>query len=379
MTALLIFCILLFIITYFSIKQFITLAPKLSLVDIPNNRSSHKKITPRGAGMVFGFIFIVGVLIFDFENFSEIKYTLLAIFFIYICGVLDDKFDISPKQKLLFIIVSSVIVYLNGYQITNIGTYFNVSLNLGYLALPFTIFAVVAFTNAVNLSDGLDGLAGALSVIILSAIFVIGYAYDDNTLMVWSALLVSIILAFLVLNWHPAKVFMGDSGSLLLGFIIAILSIKSLAYINPASILFLAAVPILDTLVVFRRRIQRGQSPFTADKNHIHHILNNIKQDKAFTVKMLISIQLAFSCMFLQLHKQDDALNLIVFFLLFSIFFNLFDPRARRRAKDARLRKKYARIKQENKALKENKVAKEEIIEELKQEIKVEIKKDYEI
>jgi UDP-GlcNAc:undecaprenyl-phosphate GlcNAc-1-phosphate transferase len=145
---------------------------------------------------------------------------------------------------------------------------------------------------------------------------------------------------------------MGDSGSLLLGFIIAILSIKSLTYINPVSVLFLAAVPILDTLVVFRRRIQRGRSPFEADKNHLHHILNNIKQDKAFTVKMLISMQLVFSCMFLQLHKQDDSLNLVVFFLLFSIFFNLFDPRARRRAKTARLRKKYQKVKEENKLLK---------------------------
>ena len=353
MTSLLITCIILFIITYFAIRRFITLAPKLSLVDIPNSRSSHKKITPRGAGMVFGLIFLLGVFIYDFQNFTEIKYTLFAIFLIYICGVLDDRFDISPKQKLIFIIVASVIVYFNGYQITNIGTFFNVSLNLGYLALPFTIFAIVAFTNAVNLSDGLDGLAGSISTIILSAIFIIGFIYQDNTLMVWSAILISVVLAFLVLNWHPAKVFMGDSGSLLLGFIIAILSIKALNYINPVSILFLAAVPILDTLVVFRRRIQRGMSPFTADKNHLHHILNNIKQDKAFTVKMLIYIQLVFSCMFFQLHKESDFLNLVVFLLLFLIFFNLFDPRAKRRPKTARLRKKYQKMKEEMKLLKE--------------------------
>lgn len=203
-------------------------------------------------------------------------------------------------------------------------------------------------------------MAGSISAIILSAIFVIGFINNDNTLMVWSALLISVILAFLILNWHPAKVFMGDSGSLLLGFIIAILSVKALQYVNPVSILFLAAVPILDTLVVFRRRIQRGMSPFTADKNHLHHILNNIKQDEAFTVRMLISIQLVFSCIFLQLHHQDDALNLLIFFLLFSIFFNLFDPRAKRRAKNARLRKRYQKLKEEKKELKkEIKEAKE--------------------
>lgn len=345
MITLLIFCIILSLITYFSIKKFITLAPKLSLVDIPNSRSSHRKVTPRGAGLVFGFLFIFAVLIYDFQNFSEIKYTLLAILLIYVCGVFDDLFNITPKQKFIFIIVASTIVYFNGYQITNIGTFFGVSLDLGYLALPFTIFAIVGFTNALNLTDGLDGLAGSISIIILSAILVIGVINNDNTLIVWSAILIAVILGFLFLNWHPAKVFMGDSGSLLLGFIIAILSIKSLNYINPASVLFLAAVPILDTLIVFRRRMQRGISPFTADNNHLHHILNNIKQDKAFTVKMLITIQVAFSCIFLQVHQQDDALNLLSFLLLFSIFFNLFDPRARRRAKTARLRKKYQKEK----------------------------------
>jgi UDP-GlcNAc:undecaprenyl-phosphate GlcNAc-1-phosphate transferase len=344
MTSLLFFCIILFIITYFSIKKFITLAPKLSLIDVPNERSSHKKITPRGAGLVFGFIFLIGILIFDSSNFSEIKYTLLAMLVIYICGIVDDIYTISSKQKFAFIIVASVIVFFNGYQITNIGTFFTIPLNIGFLALPFTVFAIVGFTNALNLSDGLDGLAGSISIIILSAIFIIGFIYDDNTLIVWSALLISVVSAFLFLNWHPAKVFMGDSGSLLLGFVIAILSIKALNYINPISVLFLAALPIIDTLVVFRRRMQRGMSPFSPDKNHLHHILNNIKQDKAFTVRMLITIQLVFSCMFLQLHRQDDGLNLVVFFLLFFIFFNLFDPRAKRRAKDARLRKKYQKI-----------------------------------
>lgn len=345
MTDLFIFCIILSVITYYSIRKFITLAPKLSLVDIPNERSSHKKITPRGAGLVFGFLFFISIFIFDFSNFSEIKYTLLAILIIYICGLVDDLYTISSKQKFIFIIVASIIVFFNGYQITNIGTFLTVPINIGILALPFTVFSIVGFTNALNLSDGLDGLAGSISTIILSAILIIGLSYNDETLIVWSSLLIAVILPFLLLNWHPAKVFMGDSGSLLLGFVIAILSIKALNYVNPISILFLAALPIIDTLVVFRRRMQRGMSPFSPDKNHLHHILNNIKQDKAFTVRMLITIQLVFSCMFLQLHKQDDGLNLVVFFLLFLIFFNLFDPRAKRRAKTARLRKKYQKIK----------------------------------
>ncbi|APW66212.1 hypothetical protein LPB137_10330 [Poseidonibacter parvus] len=350
---LIIFSLALFYLTYFSIKRFIKLAPTLNLVDVPNHRSSHKVATPRGAGIVFGLIFIVGLIVFNLNIFSEIKFIVLSILIIYICGVLDDIYTLSSKTKLIFIILASTIAYFSGVQITNIGNFFGFEFNLGFLAFPFTLFAVVAFTNALNLSDGLDGLAGSLSVIILTALLAIGVIYQDDMLIIWPSILISIILAFLLLNWYPAKVFMGDSGSLLLGFIIAILSIKAIEYVNPVSILFLAAVPILDTLTVFRRRIQRSQSPFTADKNHLHHILNNIKQDKKFTVKMLILMQLSFTVIFIQVHKQNDLINLLTFVLLFLVFFNLFDPRARKRAADARLKKKYQKEKKKKKNLKE--------------------------
>ena len=119
MTTLLFYCAILFIITYFSIRKFITIAPQLGLVDIPNERSSHQKPMPRGAGLVFGLIFLLGIVFYDLDTFSENKYTFLAILIIYICGVVDDKFTISAKQKLVFIVLSSVIVYFNGYEITN--------------------------------------------------------------------------------------------------------------------------------------------------------------------------------------------------------------------------------------------------------------------
>ena len=353
MTSLAIVCVIIFGITLFSIKKFISLAPKLSLIDVPNERSSHKKVTPRGAGIVFGFIFIVAVFIYNFNEFDNIKYLLLSILIIYVGGILDDLYTLESKQKLVFILLASVIAYFSGAQINSLGNFFGFEIELSFLALPFSIFAIVAFTNAVNLSDGLDGLAGSISVIILSVILTLGIIHDDMMLISWSAILIATLLAFLILNWHPAKVFMGDSGSLLLGFVIAILSIKALDYVNPVAILFLAAVPILDTLVVFRRRVQRGMSPFTADKNHLHHILNNIKQDKAFTVKMLLLMQLSFSTLFIQLYDKNDLLNLIIFFLLFLIFFNLFDPRARRRNKNMKLKKKYLKEKKRNKSLKE--------------------------
>lgn len=349
MYELVLFSFVLFVVTYFLIKNFINNAAKLKLVDIPNERSSHKKITPRGAGIVFGSTFILSLIFYYTEDIFSYAIILIAILIVFIGGILDDIYTLSSKTKLLFIVIAAIIAYFEGYTITTIGTYFNYELSLGIVALPFTLFAIIAFTNAVNLTDGLDGLASSISIIILAALLTIGIINNDNMLIVWPVLLISALIAFLVLNWYPAKVFMGDSGSLLLGFVIAILSIKALEYVNPVSIFFLAAVPILDTLVVFRRRRQRGKSPFEADRNHLHHILDNIKQNKAFTVKMLIFMQLTFSCMFLQIYKQDDGLNLLIFFLLFLIFFDLFDPRARKRPKNAKLKKKYKRMKKEKK------------------------------
>lgn len=351
--------ILLFSVTYIFILQFIKIAPSLKLIDIPNERSSHKKITPRGAGIVFGSTFIIALFIYTISTGDYLNLlTILAIFLVFTGGIIDDIYTIGSKTKLIFISIGAIIIYFCGFEITTIGTYFEYEITLGLLSLPFTLFAVIAFTNAVNLSDGLDGLAGSISTIILTAIFIIGLINNDKVLMIWSALLIFPLLAFLVLNWYPAKVFMGDSGSLLLGFVIALLSIKTLEYVNPMAILFLAAVPILDTLVVFRRRRQRGLSPFVADKNHLHHILENIKQNKAFTVRMLILMQLTFSSLFLQLHKQEDGLNFVIFFLLFLIFFDLFDPRAKRRTKDAKLRKKYQKLKDKKK---KNKIDEEKL------------------
>jgi len=334
--------LILFAVTILLIKKFIEIAPKISLVDIPNERSSHKEHTPRGAGMVFGFVFILGIIIFNYSMFAEYKFTILAILVVYLTGIYDDFKEIRSRTKFLGIIIATILLYMNGLEVSNIGTYFGYEIALGMFALPFTIFAVVGFTNAINLTDGLDGLASSISIVILLSLVYIGYINDDEFLIYGPVSLISVLLAFLLFNWNPAKVFMGDSGSLLLGFVIAIFSIKALPYINPVAFLFLGGMPILDTLVVIRRRIQRGVSPFVADKNHLHHVLYKYKLDKKFTVSMLIMLQSAFSLIFIQIMHADAVITLVLFILLYIIFFNLFDPRTRIRVKSKKNRKKKA-------------------------------------
>jgi len=334
--------LLLLIVTYVGIRLFIKNAEKFGLVDVPNHRSAHKEPVARGAGIVFGAFFLIALTITCAFVFPELHmhYAYLALLIVYGAGVYDDFADISSRKKFMFIIIAAVIVYYNGFRVETLGTYFGYEFSLGYMALPFTIFAIVGFTNALNLTDGLDGLAGSISVIILASLVYVGYQHSDAFLISTSLLLISVLVAFLLLNWYPAKVFMGDSGSLFLGFVIALLSIYALKYINPTSALFLAAIPLLDTLVVMRRRKQRKQSLFVADKNHLHHILLKFKRDKIFTVSSLLKLQVLFSLIFIQVYNKSDIVNLALFALLFSIFFNLFDPRMQYRKKPKRREKK---------------------------------------
>ncbi len=333
--------IVLFIVTFFLIKYFIKVAPKLSLVDVPNNRSSHKIETPRGAGIVFGAVFILGFILFNFDLIFEHKLTIIAIFIVFLTGIYDDVYEIRSRTKFLWLIVATAFLYMDGLEVTSIGSYFGYEISLGVLALPFTIFAVVGFTNAINLTDGLDGLASSISIVILSTLAYVGYLNNDEFLIYGPCLLISVLFAFLIFNWNPAKVFMGDSGSLVLGFLISIFSIKALPYIDSVAFLFLGGMPILDTMVVIRRRRQRGVSPFVADKNHLHHILYRYKLDKKFTVRMLIMLQAIFSLIFIQIMHADAIITLALFILLYVVFFNLFDPRMRVRTRKGKKKKEF--------------------------------------
>ena len=181
----------------------------------------------------------------------------LALSIVFLTGVYDDFKDITSRKKFLFIILATTLAFYGGFSIDSLGNYFGYEVKLGYFALPFTIFAVVGFTNALNLTDGLDGLAGSISVVILLSLLYLGIENSDSILIYAPIFLLGPLIAFLWFNWYPAKVFMGDSGSLFLGFSIAMMSIYALKYINPTAILFLAAIPLLDTLMVMSRRKQR--------------------------------------------------------------------------------------------------------------------------
>lgn len=300
----------------------------LKLIDIPNERSMHKVQKSRAGGIGIFLAFMIGIFISGVELNN---YLILAFYTVFLLGVYDDIFGTSSKIKVLWIVVASLFLFIGDFYIKYLGIFAGYEIGLStVLAIAFTTFAVVGFVNAMNLIDGLDGLSSGVGIVILFSFFYLGYKYQDMFLLNISGLMIFSLLAFLIYNWYPSKMFMGDSGSLTLGFIIAILAIHAVdqAYITPVTVLLLTAVPILDTLVVMIRRIRRKQNPFKADKTHIHHIIlklhyNNIVK----TTKILILLQVVFTYIGLGFKVRDDILILGIFIILFLLFYSMLTPK----------------------------------------------------
>ena len=324
-----------FTASFLSIYLLMQYAKRFGLLDIPNKRSMHTKLTPRGAGIAFVLSVLIVLLLFNFEHIKTYYYVYLSIATVFAVGTWDDLKSVSPTTKFIFIFVSVLLLYYHDIAIYSLGTYFGYEIPLpGWMVFPFTFLAIAGFTNALNLIDGLDGLAALVSIVILTTFFAIGLQYKDELLISLSSFFIATLLAFLIFNWNPAKIFMGDSGSLTLGIVISILSIQALQYNTPASILLIIAMPLLDTFIVMTRRIQRHLSPFKADKNHMHHFAFNVKGDVRFTVIMLTLTQVLFSIIGYQVREEDNLLSLVLVAILFYIFLNLFDQRLRRRRKE---------------------------------------------
>lgn len=281
-------------LSFILIKFIVKYASKLGMLDIPNGRSSHCSIVPRGAGIGFISSLFISFIVFEYNLFIENWYIFLSISLIFAIGILDDHKDAPPKAKFIIMFIASIILYFYDVGIFSLGSYFGYELSLWYIALPFTIFSIAGFTNALNLIDGLDGLSASITIVILMTFGYIGYIFQDELIFKMCLFTIVVLISFLFLNWNPAKIFMGDSGSLTLGFIIAVVAILSLKYIHPVTILYLTAIPILDTLIVMVRRIRRGKSPFHPDKTHIHHILLNFFGDVKKAVVFLALMQIMF-------------------------------------------------------------------------------------
>lgn len=311
-------------------KILINYSHKLKLIDKPNERSLHQVEKSRAGGIAIFLSFIIGLIFF---NVNLSFYLVLGFFIIFFLGIYDDIKNLSSKIKFFWIMVAATFLYIDGYFINSIGVFFKVDLIMPTsMAYLFLLFAVVGFINAMNLIDGLDGLSSGIGIVILVSFAYIGFKYSDNFLFYISMTLIFSLFGFLIFNWYPSKIFMGDTGSLSLGFVIVVLSIYSINsnYISAVSVLLLAAVPILDTLIVMFRRISQKKNPFKADKTHIHHVIlfqqnKNVRK----TSLILILLQLIFVYIGLGFKVRDDIYILGVFIMLFILFYLLLTAKIR--------------------------------------------------
>jgi UDP-GlcNAc:undecaprenyl-phosphate GlcNAc-1-phosphate transferase len=311
------------IISFMLLKIFILYSGKLGIVDIPNGRSSHVKSTPSGSGIAIFSAVILVLFFIDLKEYQNYSLSIIAVLFIFALGIYDDLKNSPALYKLAIITLGAIFICFDGLIIVNLGTYFGypVILSSLWLSIPFTIITVVGFTNALNLIDGLDGLAGGISIIIFSSLWYVGSQHSIPLLLLASPIMIAALLGFLAFNWNPAKAFMGDSGSLTLGFIISILSISAISQeVNPIVILYLLALPIIDTLLVIVRRKRNNLPIFAPDRNHIHHILLDVFDGRVKrTVITILFIQVlytSFGLIVVESIPQEIALLLFVISLI---------------------------------------------------------------
>jgi UDP-GlcNAc:undecaprenyl-phosphate GlcNAc-1-phosphate transferase len=299
------------------------LAFKIGATDQPNERKTHVKIMPRlgGLGIVIGTA--VGLLILQ-PDIDHLWSVIIGGLIITAVGVLDDLYTIRPSVKFSGQLIAALIVVFSGLTIDTLTLPIIGRFELGFLSTVITIFWIVGVTNAINLIDGLDGLAAGVSIIGMSSMFVISLI--DQQLAVMQLLLVVIgpSIGFLYHNFFPAKIFMGDTGALFLGYVISIISILGLfknvtlfSFIVPIIIM---AVPIFDTLFAIIRRAISGQRIGEADKKHIHHKLIAMGYSHRMTVLIIYGFSLFFGVMAILFTSVTVQISFVfVFFVLLGI------------------------------------------------------------
>lgn len=311
----------------------ILLAAKTGAMDAPDARKVHKKPIPRIGGIGIYIAFMAGMLVVMSMNVltEEVSHELIGLLFggslIVLLGIIDDYKNLPAKVKLVGqIIAATVLVVVFDVRIDFITDPFGDYLFLEFMAIPATIFWIVGLTNTVNLIDGLDGLAAGVSTIACITIFLVALQQDIMLVAVLTAALGGAAMGFLYYNFNPARIFMGDSGSMFLGYMLAGISIigavKCAATIALIVPILALGLPILDTAFAIVRRYRGGVPIFKPDKGHLHHRLLDLgfTQRQAVLLMYVISALLGLSAVALTEVSPQFAI-LIVGLVVVAVLF----------------------------------------------------------
>jgi len=320
-----------YLITFFLLPLVIRIADDNKLYDLPDERKTHvHEVSSLGGIAIFAGLILSLLLVSDFNNFNaELQYFIAAFFIIFLLGLIDDIFFLKAWKKILGQVIVTLMLTIKGHLlITNLHGFLGIH-NLTYAeSIYVSFFTVTLLINSFNLIDGVDGLAGSIgfvSCLLFGTFFlmknIIPYA-------VMSFCVCGALLAFLMYNFPPAKIFMGDSGSTLIGLMASILAIKFVEspaiqrdffdQSTPAIAFGFLLIPLLDVLRVFAIRISKKQSPLAPDRNHLHHLLQNKGLSHTEVTVTLLTAQFLFAGISLLMQSLD--LNLIII-IQFGIYF----------------------------------------------------------
>ncbi|HNE28860.1 MAG: MraY family glycosyltransferase [Saprospiraceae bacterium] len=330
-----------FTLTYLALPVIIRIARDKHLYDMPNERSAHREPTPSLGGIgIYGGVVCAVVLWMPSEQFWALQYVLAALVIIFFIGVKDDLMPLSPTKKFMGQVTAALIlVYKANLKISGLYGILGVYDLPGLFSFVLSIVVIVGIINAFNLIDGINGLAGSIGLLACitwgSWFFLVGHL----ELAVLAACLAGALTAFLKFNFTPARIFMGDTGSMLIGLICSVFAIRFIELQReiplgdsysfnaaPAIALGILILPVFDTMRVFARRLWMGRSPFTPDRAHIHHLLldNGLTHTQATAVLVgvnVVFIAVAFYWRYLgagELIAIEFALAAALTFLLFQ-------------------------------------------------------------
>ena len=293
-----------FLVTFFGIPIIIQIARDKKLFDEPDERKVHKAVIPTLGGLAIFGGFILAVLMGVPNNSSNFQYFIAALMVVFFLGVKDDILLLSASKKFIGqLIAAGIVIRFGGIQLTDMHGF------LGFGEIPhlasiiLTSFTIIVITNSFNLIDGVDGLAGSLGL--LTSLVFGSYFFITGQLMyaVMGFALAGSLIAFLIYNFSPAKIFMGDTGSLIIGLLNSVFVIRFISSTATSTFPILSApaigfsiliVPLFDTLRVFGLRILKRRSPFSPDRNHIHHFLLDFGLSHKMITLVCVTVNILF-------------------------------------------------------------------------------------
>jgi len=314
-----------FLIAIFAVPSIIRVAHLKNILDQPNNRTVHESLTPRLGGLAMFAGFMSALTIFADLN-NGVQQLLAGCIILFFIGLKDDLVSISALKKFAVqLLATGIVMFMADIRITSFQGIFGIGeLQIG-MSYGFTFLVIIGITNSVNLIDGLDGLAGTIVLIIAGTFGIFFFLHGGASYGNYAAVafcLIGGLLGFLRYNFHKATIFMGDTGSLLCGFIVSVLAIQFIEMrvtpASPAIALGILFVPLFDTLRVSFIRMMKGKSPFIPDRNHIHHRLLAMGFSQVSTVIILGLINLLV-IIFVVRFAEWGNLNLLLTLLSFSI------------------------------------------------------------